>query len=173
MHKNDLPAVQEPHVIDFISHSPAQTERIGVRLGEQLRGGDLILLRGPFGAGKTHLVKGMARGLGSDALVTSPSFVLVNEYQADARHGQLTLYHVDLYRLANAAEVDSIGLDEIWAGTGVCVIEWPEQADVVLPAEHLTIHFRHLNETKRILRCVPSGARYREILEAFKETAFG
>jgi tRNA threonylcarbamoyladenosine biosynthesis protein TsaE len=173
MHNDDLPAVQQPHVIDFISHSPAQTERIGGRLGEQLRAGDLILLRGPFGAGKTHLVKGIARGMGATAMVTSPSFVLVNEYQAGPRHEHLTIYHVDLYRLAAAAEVESIGLDEIWAGMGVCVIEWPEQAEMVLPAEHLTIHFRHLNETKRILRCVPSGARYHEILEAFKETAFG
>ncbi len=173
MPKQSLPAVQPPHVLDFISHSPAQTERIGARLGEYLRAGDLILLLGDFGVGKTHLVKGIARGLGSPDLVTSPSFVLINEYQAGAAQQRMPIYHADLYRIEDPAELPGIGLEEIWQGAGVGVIEWAERAAGWLPAEHLAIHMQHLNETKRVLRFVPSGARYQRLVEALKETIFG
>lgn len=172
MSDQKLPAVQAAHELDFISHSPAQTERVGQRLGERLRAGDLLLLVGTFGVGKTHLVKGLARGLGSDELVTSPSFVLVNEYRAGARLGRLPIYHVDLYRIAGAGELDTIGLEELWAGDGVCLIEWPERAQALLPAEHLAIHIQHLSETKRRLRLIPHGVRYLELVETFKGMTF-
>lgn len=167
-----LPAVQQPHMLDFISHSPAQTERIGQRLGEQLQAGDLILLHGPFGAGKTHLVKGVARGLGSNDLVTSPSFVLVNEYRSGTDRRALTIYHIDLYRLDSTAELKGIGIEELWEGPGICIIEWAERA-TELPATNLAIYIQHLSETKRILRFVPRGIRYRRLLEDFKGAAFG
>jgi tRNA threonylcarbamoyladenosine biosynthesis protein TsaE len=168
-----LPAVQAVNQLDFISHSPAQTERIGQRLGEQLRPGDLVLLVGTFGVGKTQLVKGVARGLGAPELVTSPSFVLVNEYHADPRHGALPIYHVDLYRLAERAELTTIGLEELWAADGICLIEWPERAAAMLPDDHLAIHIQHLSETKRRLRFVPIGARYIDLVGNFKGTTFG
>lgn len=168
-----LRAAQTAHEIDLISHSPAQTERIGQRIGELLRPGDLLLLLGTFGAGKTHLVKGVARGLGAADLVTSPSFVLVNEYRAGVAHRGMPIYHVDLYRIADEAELPTIGLDELWSGDGVCLIEWPERAAAQLPAGHLAVYLQHLSETKRRLRLVPHGARYTQLVDTFKGSAIG
>src|SRR5579859_5156990 len=95
--------VQSPHVVDFISHSTTQTIRIGQRIGETLRGGDLVVLLGEFGVGKTHVTKGIAQGLGAQELVNSPSFVMINQYRAGAQHGYMPIYHVDLYRIESAA----------------------------------------------------------------------
>jgi tRNA threonylcarbamoyladenosine biosynthesis protein TsaE len=164
-------AVQSQHVLDFISHSVAQTIRIGQRLGELMRRGDLVVLLGDFGTGKTHLIKGIAQGLGSADLVNSPSFVLINEYRAGPQHGGMPIYHADLYRIGDPAELAAIGIEEAWAGDGVCLIEWAEQAGDWLPLERLAIHFQHLSETKRVLRFVPHGARYEELLAEFKKTA--
>ena len=113
-----LHAVQSPHVLDFISHSAAQTIRIGQRLGELLRQGDLVVLLGDFGTGKTHLIKGVARGLGSADLVNSPSFVLINEYRAGEQHRSMPIFHVDLYRIEDSDELTNLA-------------ENPEQAVVV------------------------------------------
>lgn len=173
MSERKLPATQAVHEIDFISHSPAQTERIGQRLGEQLHAGDLVLLVGDFGVGKTHLVKGVARGLGSDDLVTSPSFVLVNEYRSGVDRRHLPIYHVDLYRIAAEGELATIGIEELWSGEGICLIEWPERATALLPAEYLAVHMQHLSETKRRMRLAPHGERYVRLVETFKGTAFG
>ncbi len=173
MSERKLPATQAAHELDFISHSPAQTERIGQRLGEQFQAGDLILLIGDFGVGKTHLVKGVARGLESADLVTSPSFVIVNEYRAGRSRRAMPIYHADLYRIAEVAELSTVGLDELWAGDGVCLIEWPEHAGALLPAEHLAIHMQHLSETKRRLRLAPHGPRYVALLDRFKGMTFG
>lgn len=160
-------------MLDFITHSPAQTIRIGQRLGEHLQPGDLVLLLGDLGVGKTHLVKGIAQGIGSHDLVTSPSFVLINEYHADSRHQGLRIYHVDLYRIEDPAELTSIGMEEIWNGQGVCLIEWADRAKDWLPSEHLAIHMQHLSETKRILRFVPQGQHYQCLVREFKAAAFG
>ncbi len=165
-------AVQSQHVLDIISHNVAQTIRLGQRLGELLRPGDLILLLGDFGTGKTHLIKGIAQGLGSADLVNSPSFVLINEYRAGPQHGCMPIFHADLYRIEDADELAGIGLEEAWAGDGVCLIEWAEQAGGRIPGEHLAIHLQHLAETKRTLRLVPQGARYESLVAEFKKTAF-
>ncbi|GIV97467.1 MAG: tRNA (adenosine(37)-N6)-threonylcarbamoyltransferase complex ATPase subunit type 1 TsaE [Herpetosiphonaceae bacterium] len=169
-----LPAVQKPLVIDVISHSPAQTVRIGERLGALLRPGDLVVLHGPFGAGKTHLIKGIGRGLGvAEEDVTSPSFVLINEYQAAADRGGFPVLHVDLYRLeSGSADFESIGLEECWEGHSLCLIEWAERAQELLPAERLEITLDHLSETKRVIRMEPRGRRYEEVLAQLKGRAF-
>lgn len=159
-------------MLDFISHSPAQTIRIGHRLGELLRRGDTILLLGEFGVGKTHLIKGIAQGLGSSDLVNSPSFVLINEYRAGERHGGMPIYHVDLYRVESTAELVGIGLEDALSGDGVCLIEWAERAQSWLPSEHLTIHLRHLSETKRVMRFEPQGPGYVALVEEFKRITF-
>lgn len=164
--------VRSPHVLEFVSHGPAQTIRVGQRLGELLQPGDLVLLVGDFGVGKTHLAKGIARGLGSDDLVNSPSFVLVNEYRTGPDRGARTIYHVDLYRIEDPAEVIAIGLDEALSGEGICLIEWPEHASAMLPHERLEVVMRHLSETKRVIRLVPHGARYEAITGALKQSAF-
>src|SRR6266511_6109581 len=171
MGKQILHTVQSQQVLDFISHSAAQTIRIGQRLGELLRQGDLIVLLGDFGTGKTHLIKGIALGLGSADLVNSPSFVLINEYRAGPRHGHMPIFHADLYRIEDPDELASIGIEEAWSGIGVCLVEWADQAGDWLPTERLAIHIQHLSETKRVLRFVPYGARYQALLAEFKKAA--
>jgi tRNA threonylcarbamoyladenosine biosynthesis protein TsaE len=160
-------------MLDFITHSAAQTVRIGQRLGEYLQRGDLILLQGDLGVGKTQLAKGIALGLGSDDLVTSPSFVLLNEYRAGPQWPGMRIYHADLYRIEDAAELGAIGMEEAWNPSDICLMEWAERAESWLPAERLMIQMRHLDETKRVLRFVPQGQRYRDLVETFKHTVFG
>jgi tRNA threonylcarbamoyladenosine biosynthesis protein TsaE len=171
MSKQLPPAVQSQHILDFISHSAAQTIRVGQRLGELMRQGDLVVLQGEFGSGKTHLIKGIAQGLGSTDLVNSPSFVLINEYRAGSRHNHMPIYHADLYRIEDPDELAAIGIEEAWSGGGVCLIEWAEQAGDWLPPERLAIYLQHLSETKRVLRFVPHGTRYEALLAEFKKTA--
>ncbi len=172
MNKPILHTIQSQHVLDFISHSAAQTIRIGQRLGELLGQGDLVLLLGDFGTGKTHLIKGIAQGLGSTDLVNSPSFVLINQYRAGPQHHGMPIFHADLYRIEEPDELIGIGLEDAWSGDGVCLIEWAEQAGGRLPQEHLAIYLQHLSETKRVLRFEPHGRRYEELVAEFKKTAF-
>jgi tRNA threonylcarbamoyladenosine biosynthesis protein TsaE len=165
-------AVQSPHVLDVISHSPTQTSRIGQRLGELLRSGDVVLLLGEFGVGKTQLVKGIAQGLGSSDLVNSPSFVLVNEYQAGLQHRSMPIYHVDLYRLEDPREISGIGLEELIGDGGVCLIEWAERAAGWVPSELLELRLGHLSDSKRSLRFEPRGKRFEALVAELKRTAF-
>jgi tRNA threonylcarbamoyladenosine biosynthesis protein TsaE len=107
----------------FISHSPAETEAFGERQGRAAERGLVIALSGELGAGKTRLVRGLARGLGITARVHSPTFTLVNEYGG----GRLRLFHLDLYRLETPAQIRSAGLEEFLQPAGVTVIEWAER----------------------------------------------
>jgi len=110
-------------VPDTVTRSQDDTERLAATLAATLRGGDVVLLSGPLGAGKTAFVRGLARGLGVDPdEVSSPTFTLVHEY----RGGRLRLFHADLYRLGTAAAED-LGLDELGVHTGVLAIEWPDR----------------------------------------------
>jgi len=107
----------------FISHSPAETEELGVTWGRAAEAGLVVGLSGDLGAGKTQLVKGLARGLGITARVHSPSFTLVNFYTG----GRLPLYHLDLYRLESTHQILAAGLEEFLCPEGVTVIEWVER----------------------------------------------
>jgi tRNA threonylcarbamoyladenosine biosynthesis protein TsaE len=107
----------------FISHSPADTEALGERWGRAAQRGLIIALSGDLGAGKTQLVKGLARGLGITERVHSPTFTLVNQYGG----GRLTLFHLDLYRLETTEQIHEAGLDEYLQPEGVAVIEWAER----------------------------------------------
>ena len=109
----------------FISHSPAETESLGERWGRAAQPGLVIGLSGDLGAGKTQLVKGIARGLGIPARVHSPTFTLVNEYGG----GRLRLFHLDLYRLETHRQMVSAGLEEFLQPDGVTVIEWAERLE--------------------------------------------
>jgi tRNA threonylcarbamoyladenosine biosynthesis protein TsaE len=106
---------------EFTTSSPKETQEIGETLGSTLKGGELITVEGPLGAGKTTFIRGLALGLGIERGVCSPTYTLVNEY----RGGRLVLYHVDLYRLGGAADVEGLGLDECLE-SGVVAVEWPE-----------------------------------------------
>jgi tRNA threonylcarbamoyladenosine biosynthesis protein TsaE len=109
----------------FISHSPAATESLGEAWGRAAQNGLVIALSGDLGAGKTQLVRGLARGLGVTARVHSPTFTLVNEYGG----GRLKLFHLDLYRLETAAQILSAGVEEFLSPDGVAVIEWAERLE--------------------------------------------
>jgi tRNA threonylcarbamoyladenosine biosynthesis protein TsaE len=144
----------------LVSRSPEETRKLGERLGGLLQPGDVILLSGELGAGKTVFVQGIARGLGFDGSVSSKSFVLLGEYP-----GRITLYHADLYRLENPDQVQELALDEISAD-GVLVVEWPERAGAdVLPEEHLRIEFEVKGEEVRELHAAPAGDRAEELAE--------
>jgi len=109
--------------MEFISHSPAETELLGEKLGRAAQHGFVFALSGDLGAGKTQLVKGIASGLGVTARVHSPTFTLVNEYGG----GRLKLFHLDLYRLETPAQFLSAGIEEFLSPDGVSVIEWAER----------------------------------------------
>jgi tRNA threonylcarbamoyladenosine biosynthesis protein TsaE len=156
--------------LDVFSHSAEQTQRLGVRLGELLRPGDLVCLSGELGAGKTCFAAGVGRGWGALEPVTSPSFVLVNEYhRADGR----ILHHVDGYRLRQAAEAATFGFSDLLAAADVVLVEWPERLLSFLPPERLWLEFTYIDETKRNLRLIGSGDRYLSLLADFRRAAFG
>lgn len=141
------------------SRSPEDTRRRGEALGRVAQAGDVILLSGELGVGKTVFVQGIARGLGFDGPVSSKSFVLMGEYAA-----RLTLYHADLYRLDSPDEVADLALEEI-SREGVLVVEWPERGDAVLPEERLTLRFEVTGETARRITAEATGERAQALLE--------
>lgn len=160
--------------LDFISHSPQQTQRVGFRLGQLARAGDIVLLSGDFGAGKTLLAQGIARGLGADRPVTSPSFTLVHEYRLVGGAKPARFYHIDLYRLESVTEIETLGLEAYSDDPDAMVaIEWPERLPVGYVQDYLLIHIGVVSETKRRLRFTPRGPRYHELVLAVKAEAFG
>lgn len=156
--------------LDFVSHSPEQTVRFGARLGERLQLGDVVCLSGDLGAGKTTLTTGLARGWGALDQVTSPTFVIVNQYR---RADGLRLHHLDCYRLASGAEALALGFEDLLDADGLLLIEWPERIAEVLPAEHLSVTLRWIDDSKRNLRMEARGARYENLLQDFRRSAFG
>jgi len=146
-------------LLNLVTESPEETQRLGTRLGKLAQVGDVLLLVGGLGAGKTCLTQGIAWGLDIEGYATSPSFVVVNQYQ-----GRLPLYHIDLYRLDRLEEVIELGLDDYLYGRGVCVVEWAEKALDMLPKEHLLVEMSYLSDTSRNLVLKPVGERYVELL---------
>ena len=144
---------------DLVTGSAERTRSVGAALGRTAAAGDVILLVGPLGAGKTCLAQGIARGLGIEENVVSPTFVLLREYQ-----GRLPLYHLDFYRLDTVEEVASLGLEDYLFGSGVCVVEWADRGMSVLPRKNLLIEMEHVAPSRRLLRFYPKGARYAEML---------
>ena len=119
----------------FVSRSPEETQAIGERLGARLAAGAVVACHGELGAGKTCFLQGLVRGLGVTSDVTSPTFVLVNQYR-----GRLPVYHLDAYRTGSLTELVDLGLEEMLDGDGVTVIEWADKLLSLLPAR--TIHVR-------------------------------
>lgn len=164
-------AILKQNSLEFTSNSVAQTERLGVRLGQLLQKHDLVCLVGEMGTGKTALTRGVGRGWGTALRVTSPTFTLVNEYPraADGR----TLYHLDCYRLENVGDIETLGLEDIFDRNGAVIIEWAERVEEWLPQDHLRIELTYLNNTRRSLRVTAAGPRSQELLDSFKRAAFG
>lgn len=136
------------------THSVAETLALGARIGAALQPGMVIALEGTLGSGKTHLVKGIASGNGApeNVTVTSPTFVLVNEYP-----GRLHLYHIDVYRLRGADDLAALGFDEMVASGGAVVIEWADRVRALLPEDHLQIVIEITGAESRKFTLQPRG----------------
>jgi tRNA threonylcarbamoyladenosine biosynthesis protein TsaE len=149
--------------LELITHSPEETQKFGTRLGEIAQPGDVFLLVGKLGAGKTCLAQGIAWGLNIEEYAASPSFVVIRELK-----GRLSLYHIDFYRLENLEEIAELGLDDYLYGSGVCVVEWAEKGLNLMPAEHLLIEMSYIADSERRLKLKPSGKRYQKMAAELK-----
>jgi tRNA threonylcarbamoyladenosine biosynthesis protein TsaE len=127
------------------THSAKETRELGACLAETLKAGDVILLEGPLGAGKSELARGIAQGLGIRETVTSPSFTILNVYTS----GRLPLYHFDWYRLESAEELYELGMDEYLGGDGIALVEWPGRCPDAVPVDCLRIRIGVEGENAR------------------------
>ncbi|MEL6148777.1 MAG: tRNA (adenosine(37)-N6)-threonylcarbamoyltransferase complex ATPase subunit type 1 TsaE [Chloroflexota bacterium] len=164
-----MPIIREGE-LDIISHSAEQTARLGARLGKLLRPGDVVCLAGDMGAGKTVFSAGVGRGWGATHALTSPTYTLVHEHRRD---DGAKLYHLDCYRLQNADEADSIGIDDILDSGSVMLIEWAERIAEILPDEKLWIELRVIESTRRNLMLDGTGTRYETLVKEFRAQTFG
>ncbi len=140
----------------FVTHSPAETERLGEKLAEKLTPGAVLAYRGELGAGKTAFTRGLARGLGYTDPVTSPTYTIVNEYLG----GRLPLFHFDMYRLSSAEDLWDIGWEDYLDRGGVCAVEWSENvAEALLDA--ITVTIRKVDDTTR--QITVEGADYEDL----------
>jgi len=155
--------------IEFISRSPEQTRRVGMRLGGMLQTGDVIGLVGDLGSGKTTLVQGIASGWGSLDPVSSPTFVLVNVY----RHPEGgRLYHLDAYRLSGPVEAEDLDVTSM-LDAGPLVVEWAERIRQVLPPDFLQVTMTHIDENCRDLIISAHGMRYELLLADIRKQIYG
>ena len=124
--------------MEYISNSPQETEALGADLATKLSPGDVVAFTGDLGAGKTAFTRGLARGLGIQERVTSPTFTIVNEYEG----GRLPLFHFDMYRLSSSDELFDIGWEDYLARGGVCAVEWSEHAEGAFEEEPIWVDIR-------------------------------
>ena len=133
----------------YRTESPEETQNLGETFGKTLKPGDVVALIGDLGTGKTCLTQGIARGIGIAAgeVVSSPSYILINEY-----NGKIPIYHIDLYRLENIAEIVDLGIGEYIDSDGVCIIEWAERMEEGLPETCIRIYITWEDENTRIIK---------------------
>ncbi len=155
--------------VDFVSRSPEQTRRLGIRLGALLKPADVICLNGDLGSGKTTFVQGLAKGWGSVDAVSSPTFVLVNLYR---QPGGDQLHHLDAYRIESLLEAEDLDIEALLVN-GPLVVEWSDRIAGVLPDDYLKIEFTWLGDEQRRLLFTPQGSRHEKLLQDFKRLAFG
>ena len=142
--------------MEYTSNSPQETFALGKRLGEQAKPGEVYCLDGDLGVGKTIFTQGFAAGLGIDEPVNSPTFTIVQIYE----EGRIPLYHLDVYRIGDISEMDEIGYEDYFYGDGVCLIEWANLIEELLPERYVEI---------RIEKNLEKGFDYREITVSQKE----
>ena len=131
----------------MFSGSPDETEALGVRIASCLSPGAVVALRGDIGAGKTCLTKGIARGLGIEDTVTSPTYTIINEY-----HGPVSLYHIDAYRLTGDQDFENTGAHELFESDGITIVEWSERIPRSIPSTAITISITISGSSDRVLR---------------------
>lgn len=147
----------------LITRSPEETQELGKEIGRLVQPGDIILLVGGLGSGKTCLTQGIAWGLGVRDYTLSPAFVILRVYK-----GRHPLYHFDFYRLDRIEEITELGLEDYIFGDGVVVVEWAEKAWGIYPEEHLLINIEHVSDMERRFLFSPKGRRYEEIVKGLK-----
>ncbi len=135
------------HTRTYMSPDVQTTHRIGHIIGSCLGEGDVVLLNGDLGSGKTCLTQGIARGLGSEDNVRSPTFVIVAEYS-----GLIPIYHIDLYRLEKIGSIDNLYLEEYLYGEGVSIIEWPDRTQDSFPLGSFSVRLEKVNQTTRAIQ---------------------
>ena len=160
--------IDTKQTISLTTSSPEQTRAVGRLLGAHARAGDVFLLSGDLGAGKTCLTQGILWGLGGDEYARSPTFVLICEYAA-----RLTLYHMDLYRLDSIDEVIDLGLDDYFLGDGVCVVEWAEKGSDAFIGESLTVRIESTGGETRTLTFNADTERYHAIMNDLEKQFSG
>ncbi|MFZ5944416.1 MAG: tRNA (adenosine(37)-N6)-threonylcarbamoyltransferase complex ATPase subunit type 1 TsaE [Bacillota bacterium] len=147
-------------MVCVITKQEKETEYVGQRMAKYLEPGDFIALIGQLGAGKTVFSKGIARGLGIEEDITSPTFTIIHEYT----NGRIPLFHMDVYRLKDVQEMDDLGYEEYFYGNGVTVVEWADIIRDILPAEHLALVFNQGEEGREIC-FYPQGEKYKRLVE--------
>jgi len=164
-------AILKPNAFEFFSHSAEQTRRLGVRLGAMLPVGTVICLEGDLGSGKTTLVQGIAQGWGSTDRVTSPTFVILNQYR---RPNGMQLFHADAYRLAENDPFDLAILDvEQALENGVLIVEWADRLRDSLPKEHIWIEMQWMGPNSRHFILTPEGKQNTQILKDLQLAIYG
>jgi len=153
------------NTLEFISRSPDQTRRIGIRLGDLLDTGDVICLSGNLGSGKTTFTQGIAKGWGALERATSPTFVLVKFYN---RPDGGEMFHLDAYRLQDALEAENLDIESM-ISSGPFIVEWAERILDALPEEHLWIDMSWQDDEQRGMIFRPVGDRYINIVDQIKK----
>ena len=152
--------------LELISHSPKETQQIGRVLGKGASPGDIFLLMGPLGAGKTCLTQGIAWGVGVHEYARSPTFVLMARYK-----GRFPMHHIDLFRIDDPLEAQDLGMEEYLGGEGVCVVEWADRTVDLFPPESLWIQLEYGDgERERHISIQAKGGHYHSLLKSLRKT---
>jgi tRNA threonylcarbamoyladenosine biosynthesis protein TsaE len=152
----------------FHTASPGESRALGRALGERLGPGSFVALTGELGAGKTIVVQGIARGIGFEGCVSSPSFVVINEYE-----GRLPIYHVDLYRISDPTSLIDLGYREVFWSDGVTLVEWADRALELLPEARLDLAIEFAGPAARVLRAVARGEEVSRVLASLADAWSG
>jgi tRNA threonylcarbamoyladenosine biosynthesis protein TsaE len=148
--------------IKITTHCLEETQKLGKKIGLLLEKGAFFALYGDLGSGKTSFVQGLARGLAvpADRYVTSPTFTLINEYQ-----GRLKLFHIDLYRIDDTADMDDLGVDEMINSKSVVAVEWSEKLPKNFISDYLEIKFIMVDDTTRVIGIIPYGLDMKNLIQ--------
>lgn len=160
--------LETPLEAQIISAGPGETRAVGRIVGEHATPGDVVLLTGELGTGKTCLTQGILQGLDSDELARSPTFVLIAEYQ-----GRIPLYHMDLYRVGSSEQAEGLGIDEYLEGDGLTVVEWADNVHGLFPGDALGIRIDFVSECERRLSLSAAADRFASVLAAVRQLGIG
>lgn len=147
-------------LLRFETNNARETEQLGMAIGRALKGGEVIAMTGDLGAGKTTLTKALAKSLGIDEHVTSPTFTIVNEYE-----GRLKLFHFDVYRIGDIEEMYDLGFEEYIYGDGVSIIEWSNLIKEILPEDTINIEILASRENTRIINLSGKGKKFDNLVK--------